>query len=82
MGSTLPARVVVDNYTVRTCPFQRVLADDVSYGREEVTKIELVDLGVLTFRRLREWKRDLPPSLQCNLADKSMRVTPHVLLLQ
>jgi hypothetical protein len=53
-----------------------------SYGHRTVSKEDLVDLGVETFRRLREWKSDLPPQLQYNQRDKSAKVTPHVLLLQ
>ncbi|EON68437.1 hypothetical protein W97_07761 [Coniosporium apollinis CBS 100218] len=52
------------------------------YGRRVVSKEDLVDLGVETFRRLREWKSDLPSQLQYDPRDKSARVTPHVLLLQ
>lgn len=53
-----------------------------SYGRQAVSKEDLVDLGVETFQRLRDWKSDLPPQLQYDRKDKSAKVTPHVLLLQ
>ena len=52
-----------------------------SYG-QVVSKEDLVDLDVETFRLLRKWKRELPSQLQYDRKDKSAKVTPHVLLLQ
>ena len=60
----------------------RSLLTMLSYGRLVVSKEDLVDLGVETYRRMREWKSDLPPQLQYDRRDKSTQVTPHVLLLQ
>ena len=60
----------------------RCLLTVFSYGQQVISKEDLVDLGVETYRRMRQWKSDLPPRLQYDRRDSSTQVTPHVLLLQ
>ena len=76
---------IVSSLTIILSVFSRLarsLLTVFRYGRQVVSKEELVDLGTETFRRMRKWKSDLPPQLQYDRNDKSTQVTPHVLLLQ
>ncbi|OQV08084.1 Fungal Zn2-Cys6 binuclear cluster domain-containing protein isoform 3 [Cladophialophora immunda] len=74
------SRDLLARYWVTLCQTVSSLTTTL-YGSRVATKEHLVDLGVETFRRMRQWKRDLPPQLRYDVKDKSPQVTPHVLLL-